>query len=125
MLGGSVKLQALVGTAKSDAAKAFYEGVLGLRLVSDDLFALVFAVGDGQLRISKLPAVAPSAYAVAGFVVPDLAPVLARLTAAGVELQRFPFIPQDAQGVWAAPDGSKVIWFRDPDLNLLSVTAMG
>ena len=28
----------------------------------------------------------------------------------------------DEKGVWAAPDGTKVAWFRDPDGNLLSVS---
>jgi hypothetical protein len=29
---------------------------------------------------------------------------------------------QDEHGVWTAPSGAKVAWFKDPDGNLLSLT---
>lgn len=29
---------------------------------------------------------------------------------------------QDAYGIWQAPGGAKVAWFKDPDGNLLSLT---
>jgi len=29
---------------------------------------------------------------------------------------------QDELGIWTAPDGTKVAWFKDPDGNMLSVT---
>jgi predicted enzyme related to lactoylglutathione lyase len=28
---------------------------------------------------------------------------------------------QDERGAWAAPDGSRIAWFRDPDGNILSL----
>jgi hypothetical protein len=31
---------------------------------------------------------------------------------------------QDALGVWTAPSGAKVAWFKDPDGNLLSLTQL-
>jgi hypothetical protein len=40
----------------------------------------------------------------------------------GVSFERFAGLPQDAAGVWAAPGGAQVAWFKDPDGNLLSVT---
>ena len=43
------------------------------------------------------------------------------LAAKGVMFARFGFFVQDARGIWSAPDGTKVAWFHDPDLNLLSV----
>jgi hypothetical protein len=43
------------------------------------------------------------------------------LGAKGVVFARYPFLVQDSKGVWTAPDGTKVAWFHDPDLNLLSV----
>jgi hypothetical protein len=35
---------------------------------------------------------------------------------------RYPWFEQDAHGVWQAPSGARVAWFKDPDGNLLSVT---
>ena len=40
----------------------------------------------------------------------------------GVTFERYPFLEQDAQGVWTAPSGAKVAWMKDPDGHLLSVT---
>lgn len=116
------QLQALVGTARSEASKEFYNKTLGLTLESEDQFALTFKISGGTLRVSKVPTVAPSPYAVVGFAVKDVETAAAELTLKGVRLERFPFLMQDAQGVWTAPDGSKVAWFRDPDLNLLSIS---
>jgi catechol 2,3-dioxygenase-like lactoylglutathione lyase family enzyme len=115
------KLQAMVGTARAEAAKAFYSDILGLALQSEDAFALLYDVGGAPLRISKVPATAPSAYAVLGFAVEDIGAVVAGLAAKGVAMQRFGFLPQDAAGIWKSPDGVRVAWFRDPDGNLLSV----
>lgn len=37
--------------------------------------------------------------------------------------ERYPFLEQDANGIWAAPDGAaKVAWFKDPDGNILSIS---
>ena len=118
---GSAKLIALVSTARADAAKAFYKDTLGLKLTSEDQFAIIFAIGNGTLRLNKLPMVIPSAVAVLGFEVKDIYATVEALTAKGVQMQRFGMFPQDDKGVFTAPDGGKVAWFRDPDLNLLSV----
>lgn len=114
-------LQTMVSTARPDAARAFYGDTLGLPLASEDMFALVFSVGGEDLRVAKAPAVAPSAYAVLGFRVQDIADEAARLTKAGVNFERYNFLTQDAAGIWSAPSGAKVAWFRDPDGNLLSL----
>jgi catechol 2,3-dioxygenase-like lactoylglutathione lyase family enzyme len=115
-------LQPMLATARADAARAFYRDTLGLTLNSDDIFALVFAVGDGEVRIAKAPAVTPSLYAVMGFIVDDIAAIVARLTEKGVAFERYGFLVQDAAGIWTAPSGTQVAWFRDPDGNLLSLS---
>jgi catechol 2,3-dioxygenase-like lactoylglutathione lyase family enzyme len=111
----------LLGTMKPEAAKAFYTDTLGLKFVTDDGFALVFAGENATIRISRVPAMAPAQYAVLAFVVPDIEAAVDALAAKGVVFARFGFFPQDPRGIWAAPDGTKVAWFHDPDLNLLSV----
>ena len=111
----------LVGTAKPfEIAKAFY-GELGLKFVSEDNFACVFEGQNARVRVSKVPAVAPAQYAVLAFVVGDIGKAVDGLTAKGVVFARYPFFVQDAKGIWSAPDGTKVAWFHDPDLNLLSL----
>lgn len=117
----SATVTPLLGTMKPDAAKAFYADTLGLKFVTDDGFALVFASGNATIRISRVPAIAPAQYAVLAFVVDDIEAAVDGLAAKGVVFARFGFFPQDQRGIWAAPDGTKVAWFHDPDLNLLSV----
>ncbi|MEQ1618523.1 MAG: VOC family protein [Terricaulis sp.] len=117
----SAAITALVGTMKPDAAKAFYQDTLGLKFVADDSFALVFEAKNARVRVSRVPAVAPAQYAVLAFTVDDIEQMVDALTAKGVVFARYPFFVQDAKGIWSAPDGTKVAWFHDPDLNLLSV----
>lgn len=111
----------IVGTMRADAARAFYQDVLGLKFVKDDGFAFLFDIGGRELRVSRVPAVVPSTYAVLGFQVADIAAAVDGLAAKGVKFERFGFFQQDARGVWKAPDGAQVAWFRDPDMNMLSV----
>ncbi len=49
--------------------------------------------------------------------------VAAALAAAGIVALRYPGMDQDEAGVWTAPGGSHVMWFLDPDGNVLSLTA--
>ncbi|MFZ2137409.1 MAG: hypothetical protein WAV78_10850 [Xanthobacteraceae bacterium] len=44
------------------------------------------------------------------------------LRAKGVVLESYPFMQQNALGIWTAPSGAKVAWLKDPDGNLLSLT---
>ena len=115
------RLQTLVWTSDTARAAAFYEGVLGLVRLRESHGAFVYEVGGGELRVSPVPATEPSAHTVLGFAVPDIEPVAEALAAKGVTCERFPGFPHDARGVWRAPDGARVLWFRDPDGNLLSV----
>ncbi|MBU6374050.1 MAG: VOC family protein [Alphaproteobacteria bacterium] len=121
MLGDSI-LQAIVTTARPDASRAFYTETLGLKLLEDNQFGFVVAGQIGFLRVAKLTTMIPSPNAVAGFMVADVAKTAADLAAKGVALERFAFLQHDAAGLWTAPDGSKIGWFRDPDLNLLSIS---
>ncbi|MCX7357143.1 MAG: VOC family protein [Alphaproteobacteria bacterium] len=118
---GSATVTALVGTVKPEIAKAFYGDTLGLKFISEDTYAMVFEGKNARVRVSRVPGVTPAAYAVLAFQVEDIDKTVDGLTANGVVFARFGFFVQDARGIWTAPDGTKVAWFHDPDLNLLSV----
>lgn len=105
-----------------ERAKAFYENVLGLTLLEDSAFAIVFKVPGGTLRLAKTPDFNPQPFSLVGWVVPDLDADMANLRAKGVTFEMFPGLPQDGAGVWTVPDGTRICWFRDPDDNLLSLT---
>jgi catechol 2,3-dioxygenase-like lactoylglutathione lyase family enzyme len=111
-------------TAVSDAARAraFYRDVLGLKLISEDGFAIVFDAHGTTLRVSLVKEVVAAPYTVLGWGVADIAAAVKGLSAAGVQFERYPWMEQDDLGIWSAPGGARVAWFKDPDGNLLSVS---
>lgn len=111
-----------VATTKAEEARAFYERTLGLRLVADEPFALVFDANGVTLRVAKVQSLAPAAHTVLGWRVDDLAAAVAALAGRGVVFERYPGLPQDASGVWTSPGGARIAWFKDPDGNVLSLT---
>jgi catechol 2,3-dioxygenase-like lactoylglutathione lyase family enzyme len=123
MLGTS-KLVAFVGTRNGEHAKAFYRDKLGLRLVSEDGFALVFDAGGTVLRVTMVEVVSAAKYTVLGWQVKDIKLAVQALGGKGVRFERFEFLKQDESGVWEAPGGARVAWFKDPDGNVLSVSQM-
>ena len=67
------KLMAFVATRDGARARAFYEGTLGLRVVSDDDFALALDAGGTMLRVQKVAALAPHPFTALGWQVADIA----------------------------------------------------
>jgi catechol 2,3-dioxygenase-like lactoylglutathione lyase family enzyme len=103
-------------------AKAFYSEILGLRLKEDTPFALVYEHAGRLLRISEAPDFKPQAFTVCGWVVEDIKGVVQALAAKGVVFNRYPWMEQDALGLWQPPgSGAYVCWFNDPDGNVLSL----
>jgi catechol 2,3-dioxygenase-like lactoylglutathione lyase family enzyme len=115
------RLQTLVLTSNIERAGRFYADILKLPLKGQSLGALVYDVGGGDLRVSPVPSTSPSEHTVLGFSVHNLDQVITDLAARGLRFERFAQFPHDQRGVVTTPDGSKVIWFRDPDGNLLSI----
>jgi catechol 2,3-dioxygenase-like lactoylglutathione lyase family enzyme len=111
-----------LATANAQRAREFYERVLGLTFVADEPPALVFQVGDSMLRIQKVDRVHPAPYTALGWKVSDIRQAVHHLRDAGVVFQRYEGMNQDADGIWQAPSGAFVAWFRDPDENVLSLT---
>jgi catechol 2,3-dioxygenase-like lactoylglutathione lyase family enzyme len=113
-----------IATAKPEAAKAFYEEILGLTLQEDTPFALVFDANGTILRIQKVPELVPVGYTVLGWQVADLRATLAELRQRGISFARYPGLAQDEDGVWTAPNGDNIVWFTDPDGNTLSLAEL-
>lgn len=114
---------AFVNICNLEAAKKFYGGTLGLRLLTDERpFALVFDANGTTLRLAINQKISPMPGTVLGWQVPDIGAAVRDLQNAGVQFERFPGMNQDDAGIWASPSGAKVAWFKDPDGNLLSVS---
>jgi catechol 2,3-dioxygenase-like lactoylglutathione lyase family enzyme len=115
---------AFVATTDAARARAFYEGTLGLTLIGDERFALVFDLAGTMLRIAKVEALTPQPFAVLGWRVADAAAAVRALTARNVPFERYQGLEQDELGIWRAPSGGRIAWFRDPDGNVLSITQL-
>ena len=114
------KLVAFGATTNAARAAQFYGEVLGLSRRSEDAFALVFEANGVELRLQKLETLKPQPFTVLGWQVRDVNAVLDALTERGVNAERYPGLQHDARGIWTAPSGARVAWFKDPDGNLLS-----
>jgi catechol 2,3-dioxygenase-like lactoylglutathione lyase family enzyme len=121
---GSIDIVAFVPTKDTEKARAFYEGVLGLRFVKDDGFALVLDANGIMVRVAKAE-FTPAQFTILGWQVDDIEKMVTRLQGKGVQFERFGFFEQDELGIWTAPTGDKVAWFKDPDGNVLSVSQHG
>ena len=121
MLGDS-GLVAFLATTDAARARASYEGVLGLRFVSDDPFAVVYSVQGVELRLQKVPQLSPQPHTALGWSVAGIGKVVGDIAARGGKFERFPPMEQDAAGIWNSPSGARIAWLKDPDGNLLSLT---
>ena len=86
---------------------------------------MVFDCGGVQLRIQKVETLQPHPFTALGWGVASIRRSVAALVKRGVSFERYPFLAQDDLGIWPAPSGAKVAWFKDPDGNLLSLTEGG
>lgn len=111
-------LIAFLPSTDLDRSRAFFVDRLGLVERDVSPYALVLEAGGTMLRIAAVSELVPQPFTVLGWTVDDV-------TALGLEPVLFDGMGQDADGVWTTPGGDRVLWFRDPDGNLLSLTSFG
>jgi len=117
------EIVAFVNIRDAERAEVFYRDVLGLRLISKELpFALVFDAHGTMLRLAINPGAAPIGGTILGWKVGNIEAAVKDLVLRGVPFERWPGMPQDDLGIWNAPGGARVAWFKDPDGNVLSVS---
>ena|SRR5690242_9991976 len=121
---GDKTLKAFVPTTNAARAKWFYQDQLGLKLVSEDNYALEFNVNGVPLRVTPVAQFTVQTFTVLGWNVEDISSVVRSLSDKNIYCERYNGLQQDAQGIWIAPGGSKVAWFKDPDGNILSLTQL-
>ena len=113
---------AFAAAADLRQARAFYEQVLGLRVIEQNDFACVFDANGTMLRVTAVAEVARPGYTVLGWRVADIAATVRGLTERGVMFLRHDGMDQDENGIWTTPGGDQVAWFADPGGNVLSLT---
>lgn len=120
-------LMAFIPTLNKTGARRFYGETLGLTFVADAGFALVFDANGTRVRVTPVQEFVPQPFTVLGWEVDDLPGTAEELMRRGVTFEIFPGtgVEQDGHGIWHAPNGDQVAWFKDPDGNLLSISSFG
>ncbi|KAG1682723.1 hypothetical protein GQR58_010518 [Nymphon striatum] len=111
-----------LATSNQSASRIFYESKIGLNFVSSDPYALVFNVGEFELRIQVVKSVIAIPYTSLGWSVNNLEKTIEKLSSNGVEFELYENLEQDKHKIWHSPSGAKIAWFKDPDKNILSLT---
>jgi catechol 2,3-dioxygenase-like lactoylglutathione lyase family enzyme len=119
----SAKVVGFIPTKNFKRAKLFYGTSLGLRLVAEDNFALVFESGVTAIRIVKVDDFKAQEFTILGWQVADIQESVAMLKERGITFERYPWMKQNESGIWTAPGGVCVAWFKDPDGNVLSMSS--
>lgn len=110
-----------------DAARTFYGGALGLRVVDGEMGNLQLTLPGGhEVFIYPKEDHLPVTFTILNFVVDDVDAAVDELNAAGVvtKIYRDPDYNTDEKGIArgrAAGYGPDIAWFRDPAGNVLSV----
>src|ERR1700752_2089708 len=105
---GSHKIMAFAPTLDANKARPFYEGVLGLSVLSQDNFALALDANGITLRVTNVPpSFKPQPFTILGWQVPDIAKSVSELKQKGVRFEMYGMPTQDADGIWTAPGGAK------------------
>src|SRR5437764_1861271 len=87
----SAPLVAFAATRDPSRARDFYQRVLGLALVSEDQFALVFDAGGTTLRVATVQELNPAKYTVLGWNVTSIEKTIDDLLSRGVQFERYDF----------------------------------
>src|ERR1017187_5356724 len=82
---GSKNIVTFVPTRDAGKARAFYEGVLGLRFVNDDGFAMVLDANGIMIRVAKVGKdFTPAQFTILGWQVSEIENVVRDLQKRGV-----------------------------------------
>ena len=121
---GDARVVAFAPSLDLGRARSFYEGILGLRVVDENPFALVIDAPGTTIRITAVGDLDARPFTVLGWEVPDVRATVGALSGRGVQFERFEGMDQDDSGIWTTPGGDQVAWFKDPDGNVLSLTEL-
>ena len=115
--------KAFSGFAVSDlrAARAFYEGTLGLRVTDENDLLTLHLAGNRDTLVYPKADHTPATYTILNFAVPDIDQAVDELATRSVRFERYEGFDQDEKGILRGEAGPPIAWFTDPAGNILSV----
>lgn len=107
-----------------DESKNFYGGTLGLKMVADTGFGILYSSGDrdGRLFVYQAPTAGTSQATICSWEVDDIDSVVAKLEKQGVKFEHYEFPGAKHEGHVHIMGGMKGAWFRDPSGNILGLS---
>lgn len=123
---GSYKLNASVAVSDMVAARAFYEGRLGLSVEASGADGSRIYGSGGGASLHVYPSstnAGKTAATLATWYVDDMDQIVDELEAAGVTLVRYDGLEADGRGIAPRAGGGRVAWIKDPDGNTFAIEA--
>ena len=116
---------AIVAVSDLERARRFYADMLGLETAGEDMDGvLVFRTGGTYLIVYRSDAAGTNrANAVAWDAGGEIDAIVAELAARGVVFEHYPEIGDFRDNIHHS-DGMKLVWFKDPDGNILHINQM-
>lgn len=124
MLGGK-EAMATIAVKDATAARKFYEGILGLKLVSDEMpEAQVYQSGKSNVLVYQSQYAGTNKASAATWPVGnDLEKVVQALKAKGVVFEHYDLPGVTRKGDIHVGGGTKAAWLKDPDGNILALVS--
>lgn len=108
-----------------EAAQRFYEAVLGLETVINEMGILELMIAGGN-KILVYPKAnhLPATFTILNFPVDNVEGTVDELTAKGISFEQYSEpIQTDKKGIMRGPGTHQIAWFKDPAGNILSVVS--
>jgi catechol 2,3-dioxygenase-like lactoylglutathione lyase family enzyme len=122
MLGGS-DCVATIAVSDQEAARKFYEGVLGLEQAMESPGGVFYKSGKTGVFVYPSEYAGSNKATAASWMASDVPAVAEALKAKGVSLEHYPDLPGvTMEGDVHVMGELNAIWFKDPDGNILNVT---
>lgn len=102
-----------------DAARRFYEDVLGLRTTPGAFHTFTLHATGTDTLVYRKPDHEPAGYTVLNFEVADIEAVVDALAARGVATLRYAMMPQDERGI--VREDPLIAWIADPAGNVFAL----
>ena len=106
------------------AAQEFYGDVLGLEELDEQPGGIMYASGDGKLFVYESEYAGTNKATAASWQITDIEPVVRDLKERGIKFEHYDNIPgMTREGDLHVMDTMKSVWFKDPEGNILNVSA--
>jgi catechol 2,3-dioxygenase-like lactoylglutathione lyase family enzyme len=122
---GDCNVRPEIAVKELAAAKEFYEGTLGLKLVEENEQEMTFACGSGQVGVYQSQFAGTNKATYATWICDDVEAMVEELKGKGVSFEHYDMPGVTHQGDVHVMGELHAAWFKDPDGNILCVANMG